>query len=514
MTSDVSPDRSDSSRPPARMRPGLSLKFFINTFPFVAVILLLTQIGVGYINYRDNMRAFSDEVRLITQLTAGAISRPVWNMDRSVYEPQIRAISRIKGFLFAELTDDNYASVFSVGKKPEENESTVRFEFPIKSPAEDIWIGRIVVISSTRHLIASAYRQGLIGLISFLILSLGFSVVMHMAVRRLVANPLSGLLEAMAQVEHKIWKKTPVTESDEIGQVKSAFNHMVDGLAAGDEAQRLLAELEKAQTALVAKNTELDQTNRQITESIQYARRIQTAMLPDSNALSGVVKDIHVSWDPLHMVGGDYFWLEQFDDQSLLIVADCTGHGVPGAFMTLVVASALDHILHELKIRVPSQILMALDREVRNRLRQDQDDSDSDDGLEASVCLWDSTQNELIFASAGAPLIMVQAGEVQVIKGDRAFLGYRTLPAPSGFQDYGLKIRPGTSLYMLTDGIHDQMGGSPRCLLGRKRLARMLVSVQGLSMTEQMNLIKEKLAKYRGGEPVRDDMTLIGFMPR
>lgn len=513
MTSKSPDNGADSDSRATGLRRGLSLKFFITTFPFVAAIALLTQVGIGYINYRDNMKTFNEEVRLITQLTAQAIARPVWNMDRSVYEPQIEAISRIKGFRYATLTDENHAPVFTIGEKPDEDEAVTEFEFPIKSPAGDIWTGRFVLIASTRHLIASANRQAVIGLVSFLVLLIGFSLIVHGAVRRLVARPLADLLQAMSQVERKIWQKAEVTVMDEIGQVKTAFNRMVDGLAAGDEAKRLLAELKEAQAALVTKNKQLDHTNRQITESIQYARRIQNAMLPDKNALGDAIKDIHVSWEPLHLVGGDYFWLERFGDQSLLVVADCTGHGVPGAFMTLVVASALDRILHERRMHTPSQILLELDREVRERLRQDRPDSDSDDGLEAAVCLLDSNKKQITFAGAGMPLIYVRNGRAEVIKGDRAFLGYRTLPAPSGFGDHVLEVEADTSFYLLTDGIHDQMGGFPRRLLGRKRLAGMILSVQGKSMAEQAAILQEMLVKYRGTEPLRDDMTLIGFVP-
>ena len=366
---------------------------------------------------------------------------------------------------------------------------------------------------STERLAANAYRQAGIALAAMLVLLLGFLVTLHASLRRLVKRPLDRLLSAMARVERKEWCKVDWEGDDELGMVTAAFNRMVDALRSGDEARRLLVRLEAAQEELVQKNAELSKANRLILESIRYARRIQEAMLPDKGALAGAVRDIHVCWDPLHLVGGDYFWLERFGEQSLLAVMDCTGHGVPGAFMTLVVASALDSILHVQGLRSPAAILEALDEMVRARLRQDHPDSDSDDGLEAAVCLWDAARGTVTFAGAGLPLFYAREGKVQEIRGTRAALGYRSLPPRFQFTDHTVPVEPGMSLYLFTDGVPDHMGGCPPRLLGRRRLARIITPLLGKPMAWQLERVQEELACYRGREPRRDDMTLLGFVP-
>ncbi len=173
--------------------------------------------------------------------------------------------------------------------------------------------------------------------------------------------------------------------------ISQAFNRMVEGLRSGDEAKQLLQQLEQA-------HAKLEAANRLVMESIGYARRIQSSVLPERTALAGTGLEVAVLWEPLHLVGGDYFWLEEIDGLGILVVADCTGHGVPGAFLTLIVATALDRLLHERSLRDPAAILETLDGMVRTQLRQDGRGSESDDGLDCGICVWDPARSELRFA--------------------------------------------------------------------------------------------------------------------
>ena len=492
---------------------GLAWKFFACTFPFIFLVVLGTQIVLAWLNYQDQLASHLARARLTASLTAEALSKPLWNLDRAVYQSQIRAIAQDENFRQAVLRDENGKELFRLGENTTEDQ-VVQVTRQIKDPGDKgKAIGSFKLIVSTKSLRDQALSQAAMGLAAIGILLAGFFITLHLAVRGLIKKPLGRLLSAMGMVERKEWQKVDWRSKDEIGLVTGAFNRMVDGLKSGDEAKRLLAELEKAQKALVEKNRQLKKANRLIIESIQYARRIQTSMLPDINALGDGVREIRVCWEPLHLVGGDYFWMERFGEKCLLVVIDCTGHGVPGAFMTLVAASALDTTLHEDNILKPSTILTGLDRKVRARLRQDQPDSDSDDGLEAGICLWDAQAQTVTFAGAGLPLIYALNGKVTTLRGDRGSLGYRTLPPRKAFTDRVIRVEPGMSFYMLTDGVCDNMGGDPPMLLGKKRLCGMIGPIQDLPMSSQIEHIEKKLADYRGDQPRRDDMTLMGFTP-
>ncbi|EXJ14068.1 hypothetical protein D779_3030 [Imhoffiella purpurea] len=288
------------------------------------------------------------------------------------------------------------------------------------------------------------------------------------------------------------------------------------------ELERALGDLERQKTEVERAFSELDLThrhlalaNQQLLESHRYARRIQTSMLPDSAVLGDAVHEIQVHWEPLHQVGGDWYWFARRGERCLLLLADCTGHGVPGAFITLVVAAALEHLLHHRGLAAPGLILQALDLEVRRRLRQQNPGAESDDGLDAAALCWEAGERQLRFASVGSiPLLAMVPGEpIEVIRGARGHLGYRSLAAPNVIAERSIQVGPGTTLYLMTDGVPDQMGGTPRRLLGRRKVAAWLEAHCELGLADQVAGLSRMLADYRRDEARRDDMTLIALRP-
>ncbi|WP_200845201.1 SpoIIE family protein phosphatase [Roseomonas sp. 18066] len=494
----------------APVQAGLARRLFLRVFPVVAGVVLVTQLTVAWVSYSDQLRAQSERARLLAQLTASAVARPVWNLDDSVYRPQIESLALDSAFLGVRLLDDMGKPMLVHGQPDQSDAGVIRVSAELRVDSAPRPVGRLELVLSTAQLRDSAIRQVAIAVAAVLVLVLVFTVTLQAAVRRRAVLPLRRLLAAMREVEHKRWTtvETEAGAGDEIGAVSTAFNRMVEGLRSGDEAKQLLTELEAAHQRLGA-------ANRLVLESINYARRIQASMLPDERVLLPAIADVATLWQPLHTVGGDYFWVDQSGGRSVLLVVDCTGHGVPGAFMTLVVAAALDRALGERGLDSPAAILVALDAMVRSRLRQNGRGASSDDGLDCAICVWDRPRRRMLFAGAGLPLLHTDAaGAMQLVKGGRHGLGYRSvMPEPSSFVDVEIAVAPGMAFYLCTDGVSDQMGGSPRRLLGRKRLAGLLQAGQGLSMTAQMDRLEQALAGYRGPEPLRDDMTAIGFIP-
>lgn len=292
-----------------------------------------------------------------------------------------------------------------------------------------------------------------------------------------------------------------------------AFAFMVHLIGSLRKVRQQQLQLQKEKAALDEAHSKLDHANSLVMESIGYARKIQEASLPDKHALDRAIKEIFVCWEPLHVVGGDYFWIEQIGNKCFIIVIDCTGHGVPGAFMTMVASAALHRALHDLNLSDPAMLLGELDERVRMKLRQNYPDSTSDDGLDCAICVYDIETSTITYAGANLPLIYLKDGLLNEIKPTRASLGYRSIKPKNPFENHIINVEEGMSFYMLTDGIPDHMGGITRRLLGRKRLGEIILHNQGLSMNEQMKHIESELEAYRAGEPRRDDMTLIGFKP-
>jgi len=332
---------------------------------------------------------------------------------------------------------------------------------------------------------------------------------------------------------------------DELGLLASTVNGMLagsqEGLDGRDKAEAELAALahdleqrveertrelarekegvERALAQLNQANGELEKANLYINDGIRYASRIQTALLPESGTLAGIVADIAVGWQPLDVVGGDYYWVGHFDGKGVVAVMDCTGHGVPGAFMTAVVASILARVLHHHGHDDPAEILTQLNRLVKAALRQDGAGSNdgviagSNDGLDAGICVIDPESATLTFAGANLPLLIGSAGGFQVVRGDRMSLGYLDSPEGYRFTRHTIEMRAGDTFYLYTDGIPDQVGGPNRRLLGRRRVQDILAEGATLPLAEQMDALFRRLEQWRGDERRRDDMTFVAFKP-
>ncbi|MBB4286135.1 SpoIIE family protein phosphatase [Roseospira goensis] len=554
-----------ATAPAVPLRRGLTLRLGLIA---LAVALLVSLLG-GALELSMTLRA--ERAAAVTTLdrtvalVRDSAAEAAFQLNPGVARRVIEGLSAIDTVIHAEVRD-NFGGVLGRLERPDP-----------PAPGPDAWfaslfadvtrrqvaleytgggdpevVGRLTVVLSDAALGARYRDHALASLAGGALRALVIAALLAAALAVLVIQPMRRLSVGIGRVDPARPGARPVPvprghRRDELGHVAVALNGLLgafqDSLDGRDRAEAelraLTAELEErvaqrtraladAMDELAAEKEEtdsafarldeahrdLERANRLVLESIQYARRIQTSLLPDKRALDGRVRDLHVCWEPLDVVGGDYFWLERCADGSaLLVVVDCTGHGVPGAFMTLVVASELDRILHDQGLRRPSDILRALDRQVRARLRQDRPDSDSDDGLEAAVCLWEPGPATLTFSGAGLPLLYVEDGALHEVRGDRAWLGYRTLPAAESFTDHVVTVRPGMAFYMITDGVPDHMGGEPRRLLGRRRLGRIMLGNQGRPMAEQLAALRRDLESWRGAEPRRDDMTMIGFVP-
>jgi PAS domain S-box-containing protein len=253
--------------------------------------------------------------------------------------------------------------------------------------------------------------------------------------------------------------------------------------------------------------------NHLILQSLRYARRIQAAILPQLRELASVSADHFLIWEPRDIVGGDFFWFQPIRDGHAIVVGDCTGHGVPGAFMTLVAWGMLDRMLQLAPSENPSEVLAGLHRGVQGLLGQDQKTGDTDDGLEAGVCFVNLDRRRMTFAGARFSLWRANEKGVTEIKGDRKGVGYRRYPKETSFTDIALSYRAGDSFYMTTDGLIDQIGGPRGRSFGKSRFQKLLKKYQGHPMQIQAEAVRTELARYQGQQIRRDDLTILGFVP-
>lgn len=268
---------------------------------------------------------------------------------------------------------------------------------------------------------------------------------------------------------------------------------------------------------------ELNDQHRKITESIQYAERIQSAVLPPEDYLSESLSAYFILFQPRDIVSGDFFWATQQENKLMLAVADCTGHGVPGALLSMLGISFLNEIVNRRENLSANQILNLLRTYLITSLHQTGKKGETQDGIEIALCVIDKEANQMEFAGANRPLYIIRnntPGET----GHETATGYELLQykadsMPIGvyeqemtpFTNHKISLYENDSVYLFSDGYVDQMGGPNRKTFRSHRFKKLLLEVQDQTMDNQKDILMESLESWRGDEEQIDDILVLGF---
>lgn len=270
-------------------------------------------------------------------------------------------------------------------------------------------------------------------------------------------------------------------------------------------------ELQKRTAEVYEQKEELAQKNQDITESIKYAKRIQSSVLPDTARLSTVFREAFVFFQPRDIVSGDFYWFDWIDkDRFVLVCSDSTGHGVPGAFMSMIGTALLQDIITVKKITRPSQVLHELDRQIFSTLNQNQELEASNDGMDIVVCEFNLRTRQLVFSSAMRPVILVIDGEQHYVRGNRSSVGGESA-TEKFYDDQEYHLREGDSVYLFTDGYCDQFGGHGAKKMKISRLRTLISDINSLPMEQQNNQIKEFFVEWKGENEQVDDVLFMGL---
>lgn len=265
---------------------------------------------------------------------------------------------------------------------------------------------------------------------------------------------------------------------------------------------------EKAEQLLKEKNEIISITHKRITDSITYASGIQSAVLPFDSRIRKFLKDFFVLFIPKDIVSGDFYWIEKLEEKIIIVVGDCTGHGVPGAFMSMIGNELLNNIVIKQKILDPAVVLSEMHKDVRYALRQDETVSSSHDGMDVCICVIDN--QKLTFAGAKRPLYYVQNNEFHEIKGDRKSIGGRQKEEERTFTNHEISLTTETMLYLTTDGYQDQHNTKQE-KFGVKRFRDYLHTIADKPIEEQKEILEKELNEFSEGEKNRDDIAIFGI---
>ncbi len=278
---------------------------------------------------------------------------------------------------------------------------------------------------------------------------------------------------------------------------------------------------------VVQQSKELERKNKDIIDSITYAKRIQDAILPSDEKFTKELSQTFILFNPKDIVSGDFYWLATKGDKSLFAAVDCTGHGVPGAFMSIVGHNLLDKIVGEYGITEPAQILNELNKGVANTLKKETGEEGIRDGMDIALCTFDKKKKVLEYAGAYNPLYIVTNKSVKTnlelsasiqneeglslyeIKADRFPIGNYSEETKE-FSNHTIQLNEGDTVYLFSDGYADQFGGEKGKKFRYKRFKELLLAINSLSMDEQKSKLQQEFVDWMGNHEQIDDVIIIG----
>ncbi len=258
---------------------------------------------------------------------------------------------------------------------------------------------------------------------------------------------------------------------------------------------------------------EIQDKNRKITESINYAQRIQTSILPNNRMIRQYLPKSFIFYHPRDVVSGDFPWFFLKEDYIYIAAVDCTGHGVPGALLSFIGYFTLNNVVDHDVTYSAGKILDLLHYGVRKTLKQDRPDADARDGMDIALCKIQLKKHELQYAGAHRPLFLLRKGELLEFKGDRKAIGGIPHPkkAEDDFTNHPITIQSGDKIFFFSDGLPDQVGGEDKRKYGPMRIREQILGHQEFTMPQYSELFAKDFEEYRGPNKQVDDLLLIGI---
>lgn len=276
--------------------------------------------------------------------------------------------------------------------------------------------------------------------------------------------------------------------------------------------KRINAELQLQKNEIEQQKNLIEQKNCEITDSINYARKIQDNILLPESKLKQWLPQMFVYFKPKDIVSGDFYWFSKFENKYVITAIDCTGHGVPGAFLSMVGNTLLHEIVNIKHVFKPDVILTMLHTGIRLALNQSSEDSDSEDGMDMSLCTVDAKLHRFQFAGAKNNLYVVQGDKLKILKANYYSIGGRQLRPDMQieFTCYDFMYDDNTSIYMFSDGYLDQFGGDNNEKFNTQRFREMILNNRNLPMEEQKDVLAKTMDKWKGNRQQIDDFLVLG----
>lgn len=398
-------------------------------------------------------------------------------------------------------------------------------------PNSSLYKGSVIRLVSDRTSQKALFRVEATRFILIFVITLILVSFLIYRKTRVITMPLIKLVENVDRITNgNLRERAAVTGNNEITRLSEKFNMMIAQLESyyyelEEKVKERTLKIEKQKEeislqrdALSDKNAqlneaylEIEEQKKHIMDSIYYARRIQTAILPSYSVLDSKLKNHFIFYLPKDIVSGDFYWMAEADGLIMVAAVDCTGHGVPGAFMSIVGFNQLNNAVNVKQARKASDILNELNAGVISTLNENSSDSSIKDGMDMTLCVFDFKNKKVDFAGANNPMILIRDNNPMKFKGDRFPIGAFIENKEQLFTNNEIDLKEGDVIYLFSDGYADQFGGPDDKKYLTRRFEELLFSIHKKPLEEQKEILKTSLYEWMGSNGQVDDILVIGI---
>lgn len=349
---------------------------------------------------------------------------------------------------------------------------------------------------------------------------LGLSIVLALIAANIFVRPIVKLSKSAEEIDKGNYTvDIDIKSNDEVGRLAKRLAKSSQVLMKKlEEQQETNIKLEEQKDEIEIQKTLLENVNKQVADSIHYAKRIQNSILPNLNSISKVVKDVFVIYKPKDIVSGDFYWFERIrqgrNEYLVIACADCTGHGVPGAIMSIMGSNQLTNIIYYQNYLDPNKILARMDKLIKMELQQRDEEVHSRDGMEIGICVINLDDLKMEFSGAGIPLHIVRNGEIDSYKSAKVMIGGiegDEREASALLRKEEIQLEPKDRLYLASDGFQDQFGGPNDKKFMVRNLKNLIVESSDKTLAEQQKLLTESFENWKKDSHQTDDVLVMGI---
>jgi len=514
------------------------LRVVFSIYLIITIVITLIQMTNEYLLEERFIR---DSLIVNQAIFQENIAGAIWNIDDEQLVVIVQGILKQPALVGVKIVDENGNRLIKKGQilndefKPVllENDKEVPlsyislFQHSFNLRREEKAIGTVTLYSSNHVIFDKVKYNFLVIILNAVIKTMALWLLFIWAFNKFLTRPLDVFCQTMENIDVDNQKDGTLNletfNSYELSRIEHVFNELLRRIIENRDRlydlnqtleQKVIERTQQLQSAIeIAEqaNQKMSVAHKKLNDSIEYAKVIQSALLPDFRQVQTFLPHSFFIWQPRDIVGGDMLYVESFDQEWLVVVMDCTGHGVPGALMTMVAATNLRRITRDEGCLQPAEILKRLNVLVKTSLQQNTEQARSDDGLDAAICLVKPQAQQLLFAGAKLPLYYLHQDQMKMIKGDKQNLGYKRSDVNFNFTTHTLPLEPGMTFYLATDGLIDQLGGPKRLPVGKTRFQAWLLEHRHAPVAEQDVPLLKVFQEYQGENERLDDVTVVGF---